>query len=32
MSLTRIMIIRHAEEHEADGINEEGRADPQSFA
>ena len=31
MSPTRIMIIRHAEEHEVDGINEEGQADPQSL-
>ena len=31
MSPTRIMIIRHAEEHEVDGITEEGQADPQSL-
>ena len=31
MSPTRIMIIRHAEEHEVDGITSEGRADAQSL-
>ena len=31
MSPSRIMIIRHAEEHEVNGITNEGQADPQSL-
>lgn len=31
MSPSRIMIIRHAEEHEVPGITSEGQADPQSL-
>ena len=31
MSPTRIMIIRHAEQHEVAGITREGQVDPQSL-